>query len=207
MRRRAGVLVALLVTLSGALALTARGSAPRPVSVPPPSAFVPITVAPSQTEVPSVDTRPIVDPLRPAFGGASPSPHRTARARIPPSAARVVPIPRPTRRPSSRSVSSPPPNLDHSVAGIATWFCVPGVSACTAGYPASGMYAAAGPGLRIGHWQGRSVLVCGNGHCITVRLIDWCQCGNGAHLIDLYGAAFRRLAPTSAGIVHVTVRW
>jgi rare lipoprotein A (peptidoglycan hydrolase) len=68
------------------------------------------------------------------------------------------------------------------------------------------MYAAAGPGLRIGSWRGRVVRVCGGGSCISVKLIDWCACGNG-HLIDLYSDAFRRLAPLSAGAVHVTVTW
>jgi len=68
------------------------------------------------------------------------------------------------------------------------------------------MYAAAGPGLRVGSWRGRTVRVCGGGTCISVRLIDWCACGNG-HLIDLYSDAFRLLAPLSRGTVHVTVTW
>jgi hypothetical protein len=38
------------------------------------------------------------------------------------------------------------------VQGLATWFC------CTAGHP-SGLYAAAGPALRVGHWRGRVVTV------------------------------------------------
>ena len=74
-----------------------------------------------------------------------------------------------------------------------------------AGYP-GGLYAAAGPGLRIGAWRGRTVRVCGSGSCVWVKLIDWCACGSG-HLIDLYGDAFRRLAPLSSGAVHVTVSW
>ena len=89
--------------------------------------------------------------------------------------------------------------------GTATWYCKTGVSACHHSYP-GGMYAAAGPALRVGAWRGRSVRVCGGGTCITVRLIDWCACGGG-HIIDLYSDAFRRLAPLSAGGVHVTVSW
>jgi rare lipoprotein A (peptidoglycan hydrolase) len=93
----------------------------------------------------------------------------------------------------------------HKRSGPATWYCKTGTSVCASGYP-GGMYAAAGPGLRIGSWRGRVVRVCGGGTCITVKLIDWCACGNG-HLIDLYSDAFRRLAPLSAGAVHVTVTW
>ncbi|HEV8402456.1 MAG TPA: RlpA-like double-psi beta-barrel domain-containing protein [Candidatus Limnocylindrales bacterium] len=93
----------------------------------------------------------------------------------------------------------------HSRSGPATWYCKTGSSPCASGYP-GGMYAAAGPGLRIGAWRGRVVRVCGGGSCITVKLIDWCACGNG-HLIDLYSDAFRRLAPLSSGAIHVTVSW
>jgi rare lipoprotein A (peptidoglycan hydrolase) len=41
---------------------------------------------------------------------------------------------------------------------------------------------------------------------VNVRLIDWCACG-GNHIIDLYGDAFTRLAPLSAGAVRVRVSW
>jgi rare lipoprotein A (peptidoglycan hydrolase) len=93
----------------------------------------------------------------------------------------------------------------HRATGAATWYCKPGVSACHHAYP-GGLYAAAGSELRIGKWRGRHVQVCGNGNCVNVTLIDWCACG-GNHIIDLYSDAFRRLAPLSAGAVHVTVRW
>lgn len=68
------------------------------------------------------------------------------------------------------------------------------------------MYAAAGPGLRVGDWRGRRVQVCGSGSCIVVRLIDWCACGDG-RVIDLYSDAFRRLAPLSTGELRVKVSW
>jgi len=89
--------------------------------------------------------------------------------------------------------------------GTASWYCKPGVSACHYAYP-GGMYAAAGPKLRVGNWRGRVVRVCGNGSCVNVKLIDWCACGGG-RVIDLYSDAFRRLAPLSAGTVRVTVSW
>ena len=42
--------------------------------------------------------------------------------------------------------------------------------------------------------------------CVRVTLIDWCAC-EGDRVIDLYGHAFRRLAPLGTGIVRVSVRW
>ena len=97
----------------------------------------------------------------------------------------------------------PPPDVSVSaITGIASWFCLPGRSPCTAGYPASGAYAAAGPALRVGAWRGRTVTVNG----LPVRLIDWCACPGG-RLIDLYASVMRQLAPLSAGLVKVEVTW
>jgi rare lipoprotein A (peptidoglycan hydrolase) len=93
------------------------------------------------------------------------------------------------------------------VTGNATWYCQPGRSACTRGYPASGPYAAAGPALRVGNWRGRWVTVRANGRAIRVRLVDACQCGNGRRLIDLYGSQFARLAPLGRGVLRVSVTW
>jgi rare lipoprotein A (peptidoglycan hydrolase) len=91
------------------------------------------------------------------------------------------------------------------VKGVATWYCLPGVSSCTSGYR-GGLYAAAGSELRIGNWRGRHVKVCGNGNCVVVTLIDWCACG-GSRIIDLYHDAFSRLASPSRGGIGVTVTW
>ena len=100
----------------------------------------------------------------------------------------------------------PHPKLTgHRVTGSATWYCQTGVSACHHSYP-GGMYAAAGPALRVGAWRGRQVRACAGGACVWVRLIDWCACGGG-HVIDLYSDAFRRLAPLDAGALRVTVSW
>jgi hypothetical protein len=90
-------------------------------------------------------------------------------------------------------------------SGKATWYCKTGVSVCHHAYP-GGMYAAAGPRLRVGHWRGRVVQVCGGGTCISVKLIDWCACP-GARVIDLYSDAFRLLAPLNKGTMNVTVSW
>jgi rare lipoprotein A (peptidoglycan hydrolase) len=93
----------------------------------------------------------------------------------------------------------------HSVRGVASWYCKPGVSACHYAY-SGGMYAAAGPALRVGNWRGRTVTVCGSGSCVNVKLIDWCACGSG-RVIDLYSDAFSRLAPLSSGTLSVRVSW
>ena len=93
----------------------------------------------------------------------------------------------------------------NQVSGAASWYCQPGISACHFQY-SGGLYAAAGPALRVGDWRGRAVRVCGGGGCVTVRLIDWCQC-YGTRVIDLYSDAFRQIAPLSSGTTHVTVSW
>jgi hypothetical protein len=93
----------------------------------------------------------------------------------------------------------------NSVTGTASWYCQPGVSACHHQY-SGGFYAAAGPALRVGDWRGRAVRVCGGGGCVTVRLIDWCQC-HGTRVIDLYSDAFLVIAPLSGGTTRVTVSW
>ena len=128
----------------------------------------------------------------------------------------TVPAPRPTPRDRAiaRSITKssagakPQPGVrltGHRATGAATWYCKTGVSACHHSYP-GGLYAAAGPELRVGNWRGRHVRVCGNGNCVNVTLIDWCACG-GNHIIDLYSDAFVHLAPLSAGAVHVKVSW
>jgi hypothetical protein len=140
---------------------------------------------------------------------AAPTPARVAAPT--PTPARVAaptPTPAPTRAPAPAPTPTPAPVVaggGSSVSGTASWYCLTGRSICTRGYP-GGLYAAAGPALRVGDWRGRTVTVCGNGTCIPVTLIDWCQC-YGTRVIDLYSDAFSRLAPLSSGVVNVTVRW
>jgi hypothetical protein len=107
-------------------------------------------------------------------------------------------------KPTPKPKPTPPPNPSHSVNGRAAWYCNNG-SGCPAGY-SGGLYAAAGPALRVGNWRGRVVTVCGNGNCVNVKLVDWCACG-GARVIDLFGAAYSRLAPLGTGTVAVKVSW
>ena len=105
---------------------------------------------------------------------------------------------KPTPRPTA------PPNPTHGVSGRAAWYCQNG-SGCPAGY-SGGLYAAAGPALRVGDWRGRTVSVCGAGNCVNVTLVDWCACG-GSRVIDLFADAYRRVAPLSSGTVAVRVTW
>jgi hypothetical protein len=102
-----------------------------------------------------------------------------------------------------------PSTSSRRVSGKATWYCVAGVSDCHYKYPDRGgadLYAAAGGEIRIGKWRGRVVNVCAGSKCVRVKLVDWCGCP-GSRIIDLYGDAFRRLAPLGRGVVRVTVSW
>jgi rare lipoprotein A (peptidoglycan hydrolase) len=99
----------------------------------------------------------------------------------------VVRAAHPTPEPSAGS--SP-----QGASGIASWYAT----------GPDGLYAAAGPALRVGAWRGRVVTVCAT-VCIRVRLIDWCACRG--RLIDLSDESFSRLAPLSRGLVRVEVRW
>lgn len=132
-----------------------------------------------------------------------PSPDVAGRTGTPEPAS---PTPAPTTR--TRPASTRAPRTSTTLRGTASWYCLPGRSACTAGYPADGLYAAAGPALRVGNWRGRVVTVerADGSAAVRVRLVDACACGGG-RVIDLYALAFGRLAPLSAGVVEVRVRW
>ena len=86
------------------------------------------------------------------------------------------------------------------LGGAATWYDAP-----------TRTDAAAGPALRdlLGSdWRGSWVTVRHDGRSVTVRLTDWCACGdrNGkATLLDLDDVAFAELAPLAAGVIAVEV--
>lgn len=88
------------------------------------------------------------------------------------------------------------------MAGTGSWYCGNG-SRCTRGYP-DGLYAAIRRDL-LGH-RGDRARVCSGSRCVVVTIID-CNCGPNANLIDLYSAAFSRLAPLSRGRIPVTLEW
>jgi len=131
-----------------------------------PLAFVPVLVAgPSVDRVSGPDR--VSNRDRPSIRG----PVRTVRDVVPP------------RRPTVRLPANPPRVVrivsdvsgagsdDAHVSGVASWYCGNG-SACTRGYP-DGLYAAAGPALRVGDWRGRTVTVTAGSSSVRVRLIDW----------------------------------
>ncbi len=195
----AAALVVALATMSTA-ALSSAGVPSRPAPLDP-AAFALIAgsdlVEPAPSLPASADSRapaPVIadfgDPGR-SFA-PRPQPPLTVAPKV--IAART---PRPAPQVASGGSTG--------ASGKATWYCKPGVSVCHRAYP-GGMYAAAGPRLRVGKWRGRVVQVCGGGTCISVKLIDWCACP-GARVIDLYSDAFRRLAPLNKGTIDVTVSW
>jgi rare lipoprotein A (peptidoglycan hydrolase) len=155
----------------------------------------------AEVEVGSPTSRanPVVEaaPWTPSPSEADPSLTLPSPVQAPSPRSETEPTPRPSKRP-------PAP---HRVSGQATWYCVKGVSRCPRTHN-SGLYAAAGPALRVGDWRGRRVQVCRDGseQCVLVTLVDWCACGGG-RVIDLFGDAFQGLGPLSRGTFPVTVRW
>jgi hypothetical protein len=207
--RRAAALSGLVViaTLTFTSASTARP--PSPPSSLDPLEFQ-VVVLPQSTRVDG-SPMPVFDLGRPA----SPTPigdfqeqTRSFEPRVAadqPVRAESLLKPTPKPKPKPAVTSSGGSGGTTSRSGTASWYCKAGVSACHYKY-SSGLYAAAGPALRVGDWRGRNVRVCASGNCVRVTLIDWCQC-YGSRVIDLYSDAFQRLAPLSSGTVKVTVSW
>ncbi len=176
-----------------------------------------LSAARSPTPAPALDPGSFVVIVPPGSGtlrAAAPSSERITDFPEPPRwiSGRPVPsLPAPRAAVVGGYVRTTPPVVhprvgsSHRIVGRASWFCRPGVSACTSGYR-GGLYAAAGSEIRIGNWRGRLVNVCSGGRCVIVRLIDWCACG-GPRVIDLYSDAFRQIGSLSQGTLPVTVRW
>jgi hypothetical protein len=201
LRLRAAVVAMTLTTMLLGTALIA--AAESPVSRPDRST----------TDVPAMTGR-IADHLRTDDAIVAPDHSTTLRPPLFLEAKAMV-VGASGRSPFARPFLAPRPALPKAVAvahptrlrarGDATWYCVRGISPCHRNH-AGGMYAAAGAALRVGDWRGRVVSVCQGGDCVRVKLIDWCACGGG-RVIDLYGDAFRKLAPLSSGELRVGVRW
>jgi hypothetical protein len=155
----------------------------------------PVTAAPQYSYAPLETTWTpvieIVDPIPTPPVPVAPEP-----------AVRVVPDPKPI------AVTPPKPKpvirvrrTSGGIHGVATWYCLPGVSICTHGYPAGGAYGAAGPELRRafhGHYKGKVVYVNG----VKVTIVDFCACG-GDHVIDVYHSTWTSIPNQS----HVTITW
>lgn len=211
--RRAGAIAAFLI---GSILVVSPFVSAQPVppkAVPlPPEAFAPIVLpapdASSPVTAPSgplaavlAQPRPIDRP--PAIADFARQPFVAGRRPVAaPEATRHVLV---KARPKPRLISLPRTGSARRVSGSASWYCKTGVSSCHYAH-SSGLYAAAGPALRVGDWRGRRVQVCAGSRCVTVTLIDWCQC-YGTRVIDLYSDAFRLLKPLSSGVARVTVRW
>jgi hypothetical protein len=144
---------------------------------------------------------PVVTPIHPDSAAELPLQRTNPQASATPK-----PLSSPTPRPKPTAKKLPAARVpatkttSRSVKGVATWYCEPGVSICTYGYPASGAYGAAGPDLRaaIGNWRGRTVYV----NDVPVKLIDFCSCG-GDHVIDVYHATWLTIPHPDS----VTVSW
>jgi hypothetical protein len=118
----------------------------------------------------------------------------------------ATPSPSPTLRPSTRPTPRTLASNGNLVVGVASWFCMAGVSRCTKGYPPGSFVAAIN--RRLLNHRGDYARVClmGSSKCVIVKIVD-CNCGKGANLIDLYATPFSRLASTSRGRINVTLRW
>jgi hypothetical protein len=126
-------------------------------------------------------------------------PQLGSRLRGAPETLRVAPAP------TSAEIDAVRPGK--AVTGTASWYCLPGRSRCTTGYPSFTATIAAGPALRrmLGSdWRGSRVRICAGARCVTATVRDWCACRG--RVADLYASVFRRLAPLSRGIVRVTIR-
>lgn len=164
--------------------------------------------------LPDTAFRPIkVEPYEPPSPESSPQPPsglhelRAAETATPTRAPIAVPKPRPVVIVAKKPVETKP-TKKHFLLGLASWYCQPGASICTHGFPSGGSFAAAGPKLRVAicgstsctSYKGRVVYV----NNVRVTLVDYCQCYWNTpqeKLIDLYHVVF---AQTGSKIV---IRW
>lgn len=190
-RRAVAGAVILAVALGFALGRATAGAS-RPAPEPPPRLRA--VVVPQLTEVPSsgASRSPVAEETGSEATGEHPMPG-------PGAALPLVPAPSP-----SDTLSEPAPSGMAALNGLASWYCRPAVSPCTAGSPADRMAAAAGPALRVGSWRGSWITVSAGGRSVRVQLVDVCQC-YGTRLLDLYAGAFAQLAPLGRGLVVVEV--
>ena len=203
--RRAAALAFLvtLSTLTFASASTARPPSPTPTLDPNDFQQI-VLAAPAGTPMPSFDLGAPASPM--PIGDFTEQARSFEPRVVAAQPVRPESVLKPTPKPKPQVASSGSGGgARYAKSGQASWYCKAGTSACHYQY-SGGLYAAAGPALRVGDWRGRTVTVCSGSRCVNVKLIDWCQC-YGSRVIDLYSDAFSRLAPLSEGTIPVTVSW
>jgi hypothetical protein len=204
-RHRRLVLLSLLLLVSTLSITSAQSRQPSPSSPPPVFRSLPVVPRSLPGGPRSLPGGPLVVPvIREGIGLTDPPGRRPDRPGVKPVRPSVTRIRQVPRHPSESSPVKRSPGVAWRVAGVASWYCLAGVSACHHSYM-GGLYAAAGPALRVGSWRNRSVVVSLGGRSVRVRLVDWCACPR--RVIDLYADAFRRLAPLSSGVIRVRVSW
>lgn len=185
MSLKARLAVILLVTVS--LVTTTSGAEETPIKPVPPTVFRPVVI-PDITSPVRVPVTKVEDPI------STPTPSK-------------APVKQPKPKPKVETkVKLKVPALSGRIRkGVASWYCVRGVSRCTRGFPdgRGSYYAAIRKDLLF--LRGRRIQVCSN-RCLWVRIID-CNCGRNANLIDLYGDSFKYFYPLSKGRFNVTIRW
>jgi hypothetical protein len=165
------------------------------------------------TAIPAGDAKETA-PRAPASSGNLSLPSEAPRSGMPAvsagAASRVAPalvgeVGASLSSPAAGSTTSPATQLSDGGAiegGLATW-CAPTPTQCRrwGGHALLG----AMPSFRWGD-PSYFVRVRYRGHQVIVRVVSFCACGHG-RVIDLSPFAFRQLAPTSRGVIPVSVEW
>ena len=104
----------------------------------------------------------------------------------------------------SAPVQEPEQDIGTAIEAGTASYCAPTPTKCQSWGGSAKLGAM--PSFRYGDRPFR-VNVCrlDSSACVSVKIVSYCACGT--HVIDLSPAAFRELAPLSAGIVRVTVEW
>jgi hypothetical protein len=166
-------------------------------------AFVGYLAAPREADT-STAPQPGAPGLSGSVGSSAQAPASASRSPLPGA-------PRPAERPAvdGRGETPQPAGAPAPTGGIGSAM-IGGLATHYDNGP--GLYGAAGPLLReaLGGdpaFRGQRVEVCAD-ECVTVRLVDWCACGDRGGIptiIDLSPQAFARLAPLTAGVIPVTI--
>ena len=162
------LLILVLLAIVAAWLLARPADAEQQPDVVTPASMIHAWPTPSGTaQARSVEVPPALPPRSPP--ATPPRPDDTHVGVSEPSIAATTVTPAPSASSGSGSMAA-------GLRGVASWWNSWG----------HGLYAAAGPALRVGHWLGETVTVCSTdtGKCIPVPITTSCQC-YGSRLIDL----------------------